>query len=139
MNELPKTWEQAAAAEVEILLDTLIKKQKDYGHENIRWGGKIGVLIRAHDKMARIKNLLDSGRAPTNEPLVDSWLDLAGYAILGAMLEAGTFELPLEEDSDRTRTQESDRTGSEATVREPDHGEYDPSHIVHYFRSDLPG
>jgi Nucleotide modification associated domain 1 len=78
----------------------LAQKQHDYGHDNIAWGGRQGLVLRMHDKLARIRNLesrtVDSEAA--NEPLADSWLDLVGYAIIGVMWERGTFMLPLAAD-----------------------------------------
>lgn len=98
-----------------MVLDTIISKQHDYGHDNILWGGVEGIVIRAHDKVARIKNLMKRQSemsvslptsqdgttltvTPKNESLADSWLDLAGYGLIGMMLERGTFELPLTRD-----------------------------------------
>ena len=37
---------------------TLVKKQYDYGHNNIARFGFIGLLIRVHDKIARLENLI---------------------------------------------------------------------------------
>lgn len=78
------------------VVETVISKQHDYGHENILWGGIDGLVIRVHDKVARIRNL--RGRTELNEALEDSWLDIAGYSIVAIMLTNGTFELPLEAD-----------------------------------------
>lgn len=81
------------------VVGTIIAKQHDYGHENILWGGVDALVVRIHDKVARIKNLqkrADSG--PINESLCDSWLDIAGYGIIAVMLHNGTFELPLSTD-----------------------------------------
>jgi len=39
------------------MLDLLVRKQHDYGHDNINNFGIIGVAIRMCDKIARIKNL----------------------------------------------------------------------------------
>lgn len=85
-------------ATIESVVDTIISKQHDYGHQNILWGGVEGIVIRAHDKVARIRNLLARDVAPDNESLEDSWLDIVGYALIGIMLENGTFELPLATD-----------------------------------------
>lgn len=78
---------------------TVIAKQKDYGHGNIMRHGLQGVIVRMCDKVERIKNL-ESKRfgEPVNESLDDSWLDLVGYCIIAIMLLQGTFELPLEQD-----------------------------------------
>lgn len=71
------------------------KKQHDYGHKNITNFGTIGVAIRVCDKIARIKNLEKTGD-PQNESLVDSYVDIVGYAIIAIMLENESFHLNLE-------------------------------------------
>lgn len=84
------TWDDTVRDILNTLATTLVDKQHDYGHDNILWGGPEGVLVRAHDKIARLKNLMGRDE-PANESLRDSWLDLAGYAIIGIMLLDGTF------------------------------------------------
>jgi hypothetical protein len=84
------TWDDTVRDILNTLATTLVDKQHDYGHDNILWGGPEGVLVRAHDKIARLKNLMGRDQ-PANESLRDSWLDLAGYAIIGIMLLDGTF------------------------------------------------
>lgn len=85
------SWDDTAQALLNELHSTLVSKQHDYGHDNILFAGANGVLVRAHDKIARIKNLLGRGGAVAHESLRDSWQDLAGYAIIGMMLNDGTF------------------------------------------------
>jgi len=77
------------------LSNTLVKKQRDYGHENIARFGRQGLLIRTHDKVARLENLSKTARQAQNESLVDTVLDVAGYSTIGVMWERGTFLLPL--------------------------------------------
>lgn len=82
-------------------VNTIIGKQYDYGHQNILWGERppvSGLLIRAHDKVARLKNLQARGTAPKHEAVIDSWKDLVGYALIGIMVAEGTFTLPLAAD-----------------------------------------
>jgi len=62
--------------EVAKLLDA---KRHDYGVDNIKKFGSLGCLIRASDKIERLINLRDK---PANHK-EDTWLDLAGYAVLG--------------------------------------------------------
>jgi hypothetical protein len=74
------------------LADTLISKQADYGPRAINdapGGATNGVLVRAHDKLARLANLT-SGQ-PNHEAIRDSWLDLAGYAFIGLLLAEGSW------------------------------------------------
>lgn len=77
---------------------TLIRKQRDYGPENIRRFGRQGLMVRMHDKVARLENLLsnDGGGKPQNESIKDNLLDVVGYAAIGIMWESMTFLLPLE-------------------------------------------
>jgi hypothetical protein len=79
------------------LTNTLVKKQRDYGHENIARFGRQGLLIRTHDKLARLENLTKVERSykAQNESITDTVLDIAGYSTIGVMWERGTFLLPL--------------------------------------------
>jgi len=83
----------------------LDRKQQDYGSQNIARHGEFGVLVRCDDKTARLANLLKNrkpieltgdleGRpeAPKNEPVLDSWLDLANYGLIGAMCHLGQWK-----------------------------------------------
>lgn len=78
------------------LVATLVRKQRDYGHNNIAKYGRQGLIIRVHDKIARLENLLLKNSAAQNEPISDTILDIAGYSSIGIMWERGTFLLPLE-------------------------------------------
>lgn len=78
------------------LHDTLVSKQRDYGHENIARFGRQGLLIRVHDKVARLENLAKKTGTPSNESIQDTVMDIAGYSTIGMMWERGTFLLPLE-------------------------------------------
>ena len=76
------------------LVGFLAEKQNAYGYENILRFGLTGLLVRCHDKVARMENL--TGRYdPEWEPLADTFKDLTGYAIIGIMLDFDTFTLPL--------------------------------------------
>ncbi len=74
---------------------TLIRKQKDYGPDAIMRFGTIGILVRTHDKVARLENLKKKEEDPLNESVKDGYLDLLGYAALGMILERGQFPLPM--------------------------------------------
>jgi hypothetical protein len=74
---------------VDELYDLMLTKHADYGPLNIAKspGGPInGLRVRMWDKMARINHLVDSGADAKNEPLEDSFKDLANYAIIGLMV-----------------------------------------------------
>ena len=79
------------------LIDILVRKQNDYGHDNINYFGLVGVGVRLCDKIARMYNLLDKQEDPLNESYLDTLVDIVGYAAIAYMLEAGTFQLELEE------------------------------------------
>jgi len=87
------TWEEACYAITNKIAETVIKKQRDYGPANINEFGELGILIRANDKMSRLKTLYRSKSAPENESIDDTWLDNAGYSVLALMYRNGTFKL----------------------------------------------
>jgi hypothetical protein len=75
---------------------TLLRKQHDYGHKNISRFGRIGLLIRTHDKIARLENLLNGENGkPNNESIEDTIMDIIGYSAIGIMWEMDTFRLDL--------------------------------------------
>lgn len=72
------------------------KKQADYGTDedplaNVRastdWGIPAwqGAMIRANDKIKRMQSFAKKGKLE-NEPLIDAFMDLAVYAIIGRIL-----------------------------------------------------
>lgn len=79
------------------LVETLVRKQRDYGHHNILRFGTYGVIVRCHDKIARLEHLLGNNKVPNNESIRDNLMDVAGYAAIGIMLHHGWFEKQLEE------------------------------------------
>ena len=81
------------------VVDTVIKKQKDYGHKNIAMFAITGLVIRIHDKIARAENILtkeNMENAVPGESLYDTFLDMIGYSIIALMWLEGTFMLDLE-------------------------------------------
>ena len=80
----------------EDITSTLIRKQTDYGHHNIARFGRQGLVVRCHDKVARLKNLhLGRSGIASNEPLTDTYVDIIGYSAIGMMWERGWFLLDL--------------------------------------------
>lgn len=68
------------ALDIASLLD---RKQADYGRDNISRFGTKGILVRVNDKVERLINLTwDIDKEPNFESVKDSWMDIAGYAIL---------------------------------------------------------
>lgn len=69
--------------------ELLVRKNGDYGDSafqapiltpNVE--PKTAILVRASDKIARLNNLLTTGKKPNWETLEDTVMDLAGYCIL---------------------------------------------------------
>jgi len=77
----------------------LCSKQRDYGKSAISRFGRDGLVIRTHDKIARLKNLLLSNKKPSNESISDTFTDIIGYCALGIMWERGWFNLPFDYDA----------------------------------------
>lgn len=78
----------------EELAELLVRKHNDYGPGNINgspYGAVPGLITRMWDKMARIKNLTENDKQASNEPLEDSFMDLANYAIIGLMVTRGKW------------------------------------------------
>ncbi len=87
-------FEREAETYYDAALAVLVKKHRDYGPKNISMspGGPLnGLRVRMYDKLARINNLIESGSAPENEAMADSFLDLANYAIIGMMVLGGVW------------------------------------------------
>jgi hypothetical protein len=80
----------------ESIAQTLAEKQHDYGHHNIARFGRQGLLVRVHDKVARLRNLsLTAAAAAKNEPIADTYMDIIGYCAIGMMWERDWFLLNL--------------------------------------------
>lgn len=82
--------------DIEQMQDTLVSKQHDYGHGNINAFGIIGVAVRLSDKIARYNNLVGKPNKVAGETIVDTLMDMVGYAVIAKMLDDGTFQLDLE-------------------------------------------
>ena len=77
--------------------DLLISKHRDYGPKNISnspYGATNGLVVRMWDKIARIVNLTKNGKNITaeNEPLEDSFKDIANYGIIGLLVLRGKWD-----------------------------------------------
>lgn len=68
-----------------------VKKQNDYGYENIAIYGAPGVVVRATDKVMRLKAHYIDGRSMENEVIEDTWKDLVGYGLIGLVCERGLW------------------------------------------------
>ena len=80
------------------------RKQHDYGPDNIAGFGDFGALVRASDKVARLRNLYGKSviqakaqwargflTIPYNETIDDSWGDLAVYAVIALVVRDGNW------------------------------------------------
>jgi len=93
-----KTFEEAVEQISKEMDAVLVKKHKDYGALNILntpMGAEIGILIRLHDKLSRLANLLKEGKEPNNESIDDTWLDIRNYGQIGMLVRRKLFDLPM--------------------------------------------
>lgn len=83
------------------LRETLLRKRHDYGAGNLPRHGEFGILVRISDKFERLNTLIVAGETPNFEAIDDTWLDVAGYALLALMMKSVGTEafgrLPLRE------------------------------------------
>ena len=77
------------------VLPLLRSKMEDYGYDNIDRFGLDGLLVRLHDKIARLENLWERGAEANNESLTDTHIDIIGYCIIGCMVVRDLWRLPL--------------------------------------------
>jgi hypothetical protein len=76
-------------------IQLLDKKHQDYGPGNISSFGEVGVLVRANDKIERLKNLWNTGRlqdGALNECAEDSWMDLSNYGIIAELVRKNLWK-----------------------------------------------
>ncbi len=93
-TQLGCTEDQSLAFIQEVLYDISLfdQKQRDYGPRNIAAFEEKGVLVRAHDKMARLVNLIWLREGdPTNESIEDSWRDLSVYGVIARLCRKGLW------------------------------------------------
>jgi hypothetical protein len=65
------------------------RKHEDYGSAGILeapFGPIPSLITRLHDKVARAANLSELGQEPNHESLRDTFLDIAGYGLIGLMV-----------------------------------------------------
>ncbi|MGC8676194.1 MAG: nucleotide modification associated domain-containing protein [Candidatus Micrarchaeia archaeon] len=64
-----------------------VRKNKDYGSDNILRFGTMGIIVRIGDKINRLNNIQKSGTASvTDEKMIDTIMDVFNYAVYGIML-----------------------------------------------------
>lgn len=86
----------------EVVATTVARKQKDYGPSNVSKFGMYGLVIRAHDKVGRLKNLLSkkSRTSVQDETVFDTLVDLVGYCVISILWINNWFTIPMSEDYD---------------------------------------
>lgn len=84
------------------VLQTVIGKQRMYGHGNIARFGIPGIAIRLNDKLERLKNLQKHDGPVLFEPIHDTWLDICGYSVIAIMWLNDWFMLELVDGSQET-------------------------------------
>ena len=83
---------EANAREIfEACIALLIRKQRDYGRENIAYFGEMGVIIRLNDKQERLNKLVKRKQEPANEPLKDTYMDKINYCAIALLIRAGLW------------------------------------------------
>lgn len=91
----PKTLDQAYQQVLEELFEMFLKKHKDYGKGNILANKDLGIAMRMSEKTERLKNLLMKeamGVEPENEPIDETFIDLAVYGVIGVLYRRGQFQ-----------------------------------------------
>lgn len=97
------TFDEAVNKSATEVAELVIRKQRDYGPNNIMRSvvsPELAIAIRLNDKLARLVNLHQSGKSAENETLKDTADDIIGYGLVLKMVLEGTFLLPLEKDED---------------------------------------
>lgn len=88
----PQTLDQAFEIVTAELLETFLKKHRDYGKGNILEIEELGIAFREAEKVSRLKNLLSKTDDPANESIDDTWTDIAVYAVIALLYRRGWFQ-----------------------------------------------
>jgi len=93
-KEIEEAWLRKAQEVYEIFC----AKQADYGPTNIGVGGEKGITVRLGDKISRLFELMGltqrrNGGEAANEPVRDTWIDVADYGIIGLIVHDGNWPL----------------------------------------------
>ena len=108
--ELEQAWLKAAQE----VFDLFCVKQRSYGPQNIADLGEIGVASRLNDKVKRLLNIYENGGLSTlstrcphcgevlaEETLLDTWMDIADYGIIGMIVLSGQWPFQEHKDEDK--------------------------------------
>jgi hypothetical protein len=95
MSGSDESIEQAWTEVLGMMTDTFVKKNNDYGHNNLAVGGVPGVVLRMSDKVSRLWQLSGLNgsvkQQVSDERMQDTFLDLANYAVVGYLMAAGKW------------------------------------------------
>lgn len=103
-TDTPKFFEDACEKILKDAVVQLVKKGSDYGRDNINFFGAQGIVVRAGDKVMRLRQAYFQNHEFNYESKMDTWMDLMTYALLGILKETkdnGTdqYNLPFRKDS----------------------------------------
>lgn len=81
-----------------IIYRTVARKQMDYGPSNIAKFGIYGLIVRMHDKIGRLRNLIETSKTNNvqDETVYDTLVDLVGYCTVAYLWINDWFLLPLD-------------------------------------------
>ena len=71
--------------------ELLKEKNRTYGNKNVEKMGKLGVLTRIEEKLERLKHMIKNN-IEDKESREDSWKDIAGFGIIGVLLERNKWK-----------------------------------------------
>ena len=92
------TFEESCRETAQEVAELIIQKHRDYGPDNILVFKEHGLIVRLWDKIGRLKHLLWTNSNPNYDSVVDSFTDIAGYGIIGLMLQKETFTNEMTQD-----------------------------------------
>jgi hypothetical protein len=94
--------EMAWLSEAQELFGLFAQKNHDYGSMNLSLSWMQGVTVRMGDKVSRLWNLVglngEQEAAVKDESLVDTFQDIANYALIGSLMAKGKWpRIPAEQ------------------------------------------
>ena len=76
---------------IEECIQLLIRKQRDYGRDNIALFGETGVIVRLNDKQERLNKLVLKHKNPANESIEDTYYDKINYCVIALLIRRGLW------------------------------------------------
>lgn len=81
MNDKIDNFDKEVDAILNSVKTMLICKHHDYGEDNLRKHGLLGIIVRLDDKLARLTSLQRSDPLVTTEKMEDTFKDIIGYSV----------------------------------------------------------